>query len=540
MSFFSVRGVHFFFLFSWLVLICISFFENPLIFDDNYFFLKGAPEAYVDDGVRFSPRWWVYETLAVTFVYLGSGIAWQRVGNLFAHMSTVLVLYFFIRQLLLIFDAPGKLNIRVGVHFSAFLGAALFAVHPLSIFSQGYLIQRTIIFATLFSIFSLFSFLRGINGSRFWLWLSCPLFGLAVFAKEHVVMLPLVSTLLLVLYVRSGFIVQVSRREIFAVLLVQGLLSVLVVLQSAGIIGVPYEVLTEEVLISETERPVKNLYLLSVFNQAGLFFKYLHMWFLPVSTMMSVDMREVFPLGFYSWSLWRGVALFFAYIGFGFILLLRGGSLGLLGFSLLMPGVLFVTEFSVVRLQEVFVLYRSYLWGAGLFILFALGARRLSPRFLFSLAFFCVLYLSALSFDRLSTLAHPYLVWDEAARLYERTSEHSKVYGGYRIYYNRGNELYRQGRLDLAMADFNRVVDLNPAYSHAYQQRGVIYLDQKNWMGAKAEFEMSGLMSPGNSKSYIGLSRALEGLGQFRAADSALKKACSLGSQFACGEIKEL
>ena len=48
-------------------------------------------------------------------------------------------------------------------------------------------------------------------------------------------------------------------------------------------------------------------------------------------------------------------------------LIWRGGRLGLLGFALLAPWLLFATELSAVRIQEQFVLYRSYLWMAPAF-----------------------------------------------------------------------------------------------------------------------------------------------------------------------------
>lgn len=532
MSFSSVRGFYFFLLFGGLALVCFPFLENPLVFDDNYFFLEGAPQAYFNEGVRFYSRWWVYETLAATFVFLGADIIWLRAGNLFVHMAAVLALYFLIRRLLLVFDF--KEAVGFGAEIAGFLSVVLFAVHPLSIFTQGYLIQRTILCATLFSILSLLSFLRGLGGSRVLLWLSCPLFGIGVFAKEHSVMIPFLSFLLFVLYLRSGLGLKFSGREIFCVFFIQLFLAVLVVFQSAGIIGSPYEIMTAEVLADEVSIPSADLYFLSFLNQAGLFFKYIFLWVFPGGAEVSIDMREVFPLDFDSWLLWVFAVLFILYLSIGFFFLFCGGEKGLLGFSLLVPGVLFFTELSVVRLQEPFVLYRSYLWAPGLFLILAMAFRRLSKRFTLFLVLLCALYFSALSVDRLTTLAHPYLVWDEAARLFENTSSSVMVYGGYRIYYNRGNSLYRAGQLDRAMADYDQVISIKPTYSYAYLQRGVIYSERKNWASAEVEFKKAILMLPSNLKSYLGLAHVLDAQGRTAEAREILKTACALGSQFAC------
>jgi tetratricopeptide (TPR) repeat protein len=527
-----LRWVFFLLSFGLLLALCVPFFGNPLFFDDQYFFLAGAPEKFLVDGVHLSTRWWVYQTLAATFVFFDADIRWLRLGNLLAHMITAVVLYSLVRRLLL--DLDKKANLGLSADVAAFLVAALFAVHPLAIFSQGYLIQRTIVCASLFSLLSLLAFWRGLGGSRFSLWASCLLFGTAVAAKEHAVMLPIASLLFLVLYQRSGLKSAVTRVDIFAALCLQALLALLVVLQLKGILGAPYEMLTAEVLEGEASIPRDTLYPLSVLNQAGLFFKYMFMWGAPNSTWMSIDIREAFPLHFSSWALWGGFILFVAYVGSCIALLLRGGALGLLGLSLLLPGVLFFTEFSAVRLQEPFVLYRSYLWAPFLFVALALGVRRLSKTLIYILGPVIALYLTALSFDRLTTLSHPYLIWNEAAELLERSAETSNVFGGYRIYYNRGNALYRDGMLEPALADYDRTLQLKPNYGHAYQQRGVIYLDQKQWVNARVEFEKAIVLLPNNIKSYLGRVQALEALGQVNEANKTLQMACALGSHMAC------
>lgn len=263
-------------------------------------------------------------------------------------------------------------------------------------------------------------------------------------------------------------------------------------------------------------------------NQAGLFFKYLGLWLFPVSTAISVDIRQAFPLDFSRWQLWVGAVSFIAYLLGALALLLRGGARGLLGLSLLLPGVLFFTEFSSVRLQESFVLYRSYLWSPFLFIAVALAVRRLRIRVLLVILLLCGSIFAALSYQRLKTFSHPVLVWREAADIYETGPQGDGVFGGYRVYYDLGCELQRFGYLQLALDAYNRALELKPGYGEAVSNRGAVFLDMKNYSAAQIDYEMAVQLMPENVTSWNGLALARKGLGAHAAAEQARQKSCSL------------
>ncbi len=142
-------------------------------------------------------------------------------------------------------------------------------------------------------------------------------------------------------------------------------------------IGHAYEIKGEEVLSDEVFQPDGSLYVLSVLNQMGLFFKYLSILDLASGQYDGARSSGALSLSYGVWWAWAGLDGVCCLWPAAFILLLRGASKGLLGFALLFPWVLFATELASVRLQEPFVLYRSYLWIPGLFIALALGLRRL-------------------------------------------------------------------------------------------------------------------------------------------------------------------
>ena len=104
---------------------------------------------------------------------------------------------------------------------------------------------------------------------------------------------------------------------------------------------------------------------LSAVTQAGLFFKYLALWFWPDPRAMSIDLRVDFLAGWTPAWIAIQVTAFAACGALGAWLVRRGGAAALAGCGLLFSWILFLVEFTTVKLQEPFVLYRSYLWAPG-------------------------------------------------------------------------------------------------------------------------------------------------------------------------------
>src|SRR5713101_4362895 len=175
------------------------FLGNPRVFDDWTFFsgLKFAYFATHPFGLdlRLPP----YFSLAVTEVLVGSTEA-HRLVSLAFHIACALALYKLIYDLLrtvLPSDRPGS-EAQSNAAAWAFLGAAAFAIHPVAVYGAGYLVQRTIVFATLFSLLSIVLFVRGLARGRHADAISAALmYSIAVLSKEHSVLLPVAAVLAL-------------------------------------------------------------------------------------------------------------------------------------------------------------------------------------------------------------------------------------------------------------------------------------------------------------------------------------------------------
>lgn len=515
-----------------------QFLYNPIVFDDLYFFLQDADGhsaiakfASLSMGdLRGLPN----ATLAWTAEIFGFGLPPFRIGNFLLHFFVVIGLAFFLSRLYQVVlhkgvEVGGE---RTGRLVAVLIAVSLFALHPLTVYAVGYLVQRTIVMATLFSVLALWAYLHGHEKrNTIWLWGSVGLYFLATHSKEHVIMLPVIVVAMVVLVSPDW---RVHLRKQWPIFAGYAAVALLTLVEAWGVLSHAYEINADEMLANVSasagqESAVVPTLLLSILTQSYLFFKYLFLWVLPSPAWQSVDMREPFAHGFFSI---YGVALL-AYLAYGIValrLLLRRGQLGVIGFAMLFPWLLFMTEFSTVRIQEVFVLYRSYVWAIGGVIILPLLLMRLNGRLamLLSVLFAGVLFM--LSMERLATFSHPVLLWDDAEKL---VTDRQSLPGVDRIYYNRGTELLKAEMFDRALVDLQTAVKLNPKWPEPVANLGLTYSKiGQNELAVQSFSQAIALAQKykgqERAKYYSGRAAAYEALGKSREAAADYQMVCRI------------
>jgi len=172
----------------------LPFLHNPLVFDDKPFFSGYRFAYYATHPLGFDVRVPPYFTLATTEVLWSGVIEAQRLVSLLLHLGVGLALY---RLLLDILSLGQRRDQTVPL---AAVGALAFVVHPAAVYGAAYLVQRSIVMATLFGLLSAILFLRGLQRGSHADAASAALFSsLAVLSKEHAVLLPAAVALLAVL-----------------------------------------------------------------------------------------------------------------------------------------------------------------------------------------------------------------------------------------------------------------------------------------------------------------------------------------------------
>lgn len=417
-----------------LIILYSAGFGHQLIFDDAW--MARNPEV-LREPISIRPEFrslWLASYQAV-YQLMGSELLWQRVFNVLLHaVNTVLIWALSVRLLAhalkqeLEEAAPDvqsgrvqecRATVRIVIPFAV----AAWAFNPVAVYAVQYLTQRSTLMATGFVLLELLAFIAALQsrsaiGRLLWLMITAGAYILAVLSKEHAA--PAVA-LLFPLYV---YWQRPSRKQLWiAGLVMAGLamIAALVTMSQKGLrVGVAYEDMVRPFLQQlEGLRPgaVEQVYSLSLVNQAWLFFRYGILWVLPWVGWLSVDLRPPFPLTWYAMPQVLGALAFvvLALVG-GLALLLRRGRVALAGLMVLVPIVLFSTEMAYVRLQEPFVLYRSYLWSIALPVLWVLVVITLirGRQFIVAIGVGVTLIFAFLALDRIHSLRDDQTAWRDA------------------------------------------------------------------------------------------------------------------------------
>ncbi len=96
-------------------------------------------------------------------------------------------------------------------------------------------------------------------------------------------------------------------------------------------------------------------------------------------------------------------------------------------------------------------------------------------------------------------------------------------------YSSRGNTFQKQGKLDEALNEFNKIIELNPRLVQGYKSRGGLYLQQGKWDDAITDFNQVLLIDPVDASVYFNRANAYLGKEQYDKAWEDMQKAMELG-----------
>jgi hypothetical protein len=519
-----------------VALVYIPFLHNGLIFDDHNLFTNLSVYDYATTPFSSGPRTFPYFTLGIVQVLFHS-IAAQRTVSLALHIACACLLFSLLRNVL---ERCRSTNVPISSspnYVVPLAGATWFALNPVAVYGAAYLVERTIVLATLFSLACLCVFVRGFRTrSTSDVIVAAVLYSAAVFCKEHAVLLPFGALpLIAIAGPGSGSWTVRNWTVRHAVLFVSLCLPAAgaAVFAAKRVIATSYEPLAGDMLAQITNMKILGhavgVWPASMAMQARAFFLYLYYWVMPDVRYLSVDMRVDFANVLGSPAILLSGAAFMAMPVIGLVCLSKGRSRALFGCGLLLSWTLFLPELSSVRLQEPFVLYRSYLWAPGFAIMLVASLARVNWKPVV-LGWLLLLPLQiGLARDRLQSLASERAVWEDAAAKLVSP----RVPGADRIYFNRGSERAKHGDLNAALDDLNEVIVLSPTSFHGYYGRGVIYLQGGQYARALDDFNETLRIKPEFGAASYRKGLALENLGQIPAALAAYRKAADTGDTLA-------
>lgn len=522
-----------------IVAVYSPFVGNPVVFDDHN--IISSLTAYNFAQTPFSPhtRGFPYFTIGFLQVVSADDLSWNRWFGIALFSLVVVALYFFLLRALARFSPPDAPELR----WAVLCVCLWFALNPVAVYAAAYLIQRTIVMATLFSLLSASLYLRAQQQARPADFVSAALFAaLAMLCKEHAVLLPLAIVALTPL-VRDWSRSVLLRAGGFLLLLLPA--CYWTISHRTDLVGTSYETYAGEVLAQIALPSIFDfpggIWVMSIATQLGLFFKYAFLWLFPSPGLLSADLRIDFP----DW--WRGVSGALAALA----ALASGGAALVATFrkntapvwrlssaAFLFVALPYLIELSVIRVQEPFVLYRSFLWAPGYAlllcgVLLACG-RWLSVRSRSGWLFFRVavplacLALIPWTQDRLQTFSSEEALWLDA--LHKLPSP--DVAGADRIYYNLAGEAYKGRRYDEALDYSERVIAQNPRAFQGYLAKGTSLLALADVDGAAQAFDAaSAHRPPPEFVGYIEYKRCLvlAVRGEAAAIPACLRRSAAMG-----------
>lgn len=513
-----------------LAVIYLPGLGNPLVFDDQRF-LDGSLFGPYGGLSEFRQRMLSYGTF-VWVDALAPGAWWlQRLINLILHTGVAGALYAFYRALteqVGSADGTAASATPAKAHDTALkLGILVFALNPVAVYAVTYLIQRSILLATLFSVLSAYALIRGFRSASYgWFGLSALLYVLAVLSKEQAIMVAGLALPLYVFVCRPGLrrVVSVGAASLIVLLLVTWMFSSIY----SGVLGKVFDPISR-MHLAQLERLEpgigERIFPLSILNQMSLFWAYAVRWILPLPGWLSVDLRPVFPLTPGAWPhLLGAVAFVGVFVVSAGLVLRRSNVLGMAALCVLMAQLLFMTEFATVWLQDPFVLYRSYLWALALPGLVWVGARRVPQPILRVLLVTTSGLFTFLAHERQQTFQSGLHLWDDAVAKV-RVEDPDPAVGRWRPFLNRAVEHLDRGQIGLAQPDFLQAAALGDETGHAMAGYGITLQVQgrnEEALRAFAAADAAGFREVGfhyhHAEALLAVGRAAEAVSMFQVA----------------------
>lgn len=426
--------------------------------------------------------------------------------NLAIHLAASLLLFGLVRRTALL---PSQ---RATVGGEAFwLGlvvAACWSLHPLPTAAVTYIVQRAEALAALFCLATLYAFVRAVDSPRpaGWLAGSAVLCALGMASKETAVAIPLLVLLYDRTFVSGAFRAAWARhRHYYLALAMAWLLLGGLILATAGRGGTAgLGVGASVVGYALTQAQALVLYFGLALWPASLVFDY------GMETVQGVT--EVLPQ----------LVVVVLLAGFALAAPRRWPVAGFLAAAfllLLAPSSSVVPVVTQTVAEHRFYLPLALLITGGLLAVRRLGGPWIAAGMVAAAAW--------------GLLATPARVRDYGSEVRLWADTAAKRPTNARAHNNLGQALFRQGRVDEALASYRRALALQPRYPETHYNVGVALGHRGEWLAAVESYQAALRWDPAHVEAHNNLGGALVRLGRLTDAIQHLERALEYRPDFA-------
>ena len=499
-----------------VLLVYVPGLQNELVFDDARL-TDGTVFGNYGHLLEIKRRMLSYGSFVWVQNLLGEGWWKQRLLNVVLHLLMCWSLYLLVQTLL------SRVHAVADTVAASRVAVILFAVNPVAVYAVAYLVQRSTVMATLFVVLACYCFTRALaRQQRGWFVLALAGYVMAVLAKETMVVAGALVLPLYIYMVRPSWQRALAISALALLLLAVGVALLVFTMGSyVGILGTIFDENSRFFKLQlEAIQPgiSAQIYPLSIVNQMTLFFCYGFLWFVPNVQWLSVDIRPAYPLTLTAFPQIVGLIGFaLALCGSAWLVLRRSDKWGLVGLCILMPQLLYFTEFATVWVQDPFVLYRSYQWAFTIPCMIALVFLLVPPKAIYPIGFVVGALFAGLAIDRTLSFQNDLSIWTDAAEKIDLKASANAV-GRWRPFMNRGTFYLDRSTPDLAYRDFAQADGLGEPYGAARFSMGTSLQLENKYREAIAAFNAAEKVGFTEAALYFQRGESYAALGQIAEA----------------------
>jgi protein O-mannosyl-transferase len=488
-----------------------------LVYSNSFtcsFHFDDLPRLVDNPGIRNLSdvnAWWnIYPTrpvgmftFALDYHFHQFDVRYYHLVNLIIHLINACLVWWFT---LLIFSSPALQEDPVSRQkkIIAFFTALLFVSHPLATQSVTYIIQRLTSMAALFYLLSLVLYLKARFANRSdtsaWLLFTGSVISaiLSMGTKENAFTLPLAIVLLEVIFLRTKrlSINFKDYRVILSVLAFLGLIIFILLTFSLSIFNpIPPTYWGN----SYTLTPLNYL-----FTQFSVILKYIQLLILPLHQNVDYD----FPVSDNFFTI-RTILSFLVLLSLFILAILFYKRYRIISFGIFWFFLMLSVESGIIPIIDVIFEHRTYLPSFGFFLILSWCIYILfwnKYKFIAVSVFLIIIASNSwLTFERNKVWKDEVTLWSDAV---------SKSPGKARPVYNLGIAHLKSGQMEMAVADFTRLIEINPKLVTAYTNRGDAYFSLGQWDKVIADYSRVIDLDPKSTDTYYNRGIAYGNLGQ--------------------------
>lgn len=472
-----------------IVIGCVCYwnsFDVPFQFDDLPYITKNLNIRDITNipaiwnSLSHPSRFITFYTFAVNYHFGAYDVFGYHVLNLLIHVVCGILIFIYLRQLLLTPRMKSADIIQYKLLFP-FTVAALFLAHPVQTQAVTYIVQRFASLATLFYLLTHVSYVQArLTGNNGYYCLTIASMLLGMFTKQITFTLPI--TLILVEYCFFSYAFRLHdfiHRYKYQLLI--GFLFLFII---PAIFGFNVDkVLGMQVSSGNYEGDVitSRKYFLTQLRVIPTYLKLL-LW----PSKQSLDYQFPLSQSLFELKTMSGFVFLTALFIFGIYQLRKHV---LVGFGILWFFITLSVESSIIPIHHVIYEHRCYLPSFGFFLVAAYVLIIIIKKIPIKVCTIVILItlLSVLTIKR-------NMVWQDKIALWQDALQTAP--GQFKVHDNLGYEYWQAEDFAKALTHFNRAIEINPGYPTVYNNRGGMYFDQGMRDLAIEDFEYALRLNP--------------------------------------------